>query len=400
MEIFKINDAYLIDGEAINGIESFTWVERYLDAGEFTIKCPATELHRQQLLPGSFISHTDTDEIMMVESQIIDETKEGDLKLEVSGRSIEAVLLENRVVTNYSGIESGLYVYADRHYDATFGSTDPDYAFKPSAWLIVKDLINQYAASLIPPSLDCVQNAYYSETISPRYLLNDPPVTKNEYVVKKLSNVYTNVKDLLASTNSGIKVVRDKTPDWALHRHKFLVHQGANKTSNVTFSMAAGDLESVRYFWPFKPIPRVYVGSDRYGFPFPTEYPMYPGTYPEGIPKQQWIWALKCVSADAGDLNDYHDQPTGLQAHQAVQIKSILQTNANIALKSEQKMSIIDAKVSRNSKYKYKLDYDIGDLVRVVGNYETSSIMKITEHAQIIDETGESSIPTLTPWVI
>ena len=58
----------------------------------------------------------------------------------------------------------------------------------------------------------------------------------------------------------------------------------------------------------------------------------------------------------------------------------------------------IDAKVNKNCRYKYKEHYNIGDIVWVSGDYDATTIMRVTEHAQVLDENGESSIPTLTPW--
>jgi hypothetical protein len=389
MEIFKLNSAqFFPDGELLNEIESIMWVERYLDAGEFSIKAPATEELRQKLLPGTFLSHTDTLEIMMVESQIIDETKEGELKLEVSGRSIEAVLMENRLVTNFIYThQNTLHEYQDDPYPSNF--TDPFYTYRPSSWGHVKYLIDKYVGYSTSSTFDSLTAVIYDDVPSGRWW--DPELTYYEGFAKKLSNVYTNVKELLGSTNSGIKVVRDRSLEYD-ERIKFVVHQGQLK-DNVVFSFSAGDLESVRYLWQFEPWLRCYVDSTHAAFVYPTEYPVYPSVtypnYPPGIPDGQWKLNLKAITADAGDTEPYHNDNTV--------IHNILENVANLEIAKNKKRTIIDAKASKNPKYKYKLDYDIGDLVNVVGNYEASQLMRVVEHALILDETGETSIPTFAP---
>lgn len=414
MDIFRIKNGATGEGEILNNISNITWVERYLDAGEFSISCPATEYFRTKLAPGTFISHTNTDEVMIVETQIIDQTKDGELKLEVSGRSIEAILMENRVSTGFSsGTQSPngtkLNVYQDTLLDVNFNSAvEPNYSLKPSSWIISKFLIEEYCVqgdgdgdgTGSSPIYDGVGNLGYDELISSRTNYNDPPTEKTAYTIKKLSNVYTNVKELLASTNSGIKGVR--TGDWPTF--KFIIHQGLSRVgytqgdNTVTFSMSAGDLESVRYMWRFDPSVRAYVYGNEFAFQYPTEYMTLPATYPPNIPSVYYRWGVKTTSYDAGDLSPLYTNSGSVTNTEASRIRSTLKTNSKIAIANEKKLSIIDAKVNKNCRYKYKKDYDIGDIVWVSGDYDATTIMRVTEHAQVLDENGESSIPTLTPW--
>lgn len=406
MDIFRINDGLTGEGELLNNINNIMWVERYLDSGEFSIKCPATEYFRTKLAPGTFISHTNTDEVMMVQTQIIDETKEGELQLEVSGKSIEAVLMENRVfdyVYGGSGVpgEPVINGYSDVKLDINFNSSDPNFSFKPTSWLVAKYLITSVCANTVG-NQGGVNNLSYDEIISSRTNYNDPPTTKTEYNVPKLANVYTLVKELLASTNTGIKGIR-VTPVVNQTPFKIVVHQGQTRVgynigdSTVTFSLAAGDLESVRYLWQFNPIIRAISYSNNYGLPYPTYNMTAPAIYPENIPTGAYRWGVRVVTSDAGDLSAYYSTP--FVAGDPTRLSSLFETNSKIAIAQEKKATIIDAKVSKNAKYKYKQDYDIGDIVWVSGNYEATEIMRVTEHAEIIDENGESSIPTLTPWL-
>jgi hypothetical protein len=44
---------------------------------------------------------------------------------------------------------------------------------------------------------------------------------------------------------------------------------------------------------------------------------------------------------------------------------------------------------------KFRVDYNIGDIVYVVGDYGVSQKMRVTEYAEILDENGSSAFPTL-----
>lgn len=410
MDIFRIKNGLTGEGEILNNISNVMWVERYLDAGEFTISCPATEYFRTKLAPGTFISHTNTDEVMIVETQIIDQTKDGELKLEVSGRSMEAILMENRIVHFFStGTLSPngtkLNVYGDTTFSSTFNSGDPNYSGKPTSWLISKFLIEEYCANngSGDPSYEGVGNLAYDEILSSRTNYNDPITEKTGYTLKNLSSVYTNVKELLASTKSGIKGIRVNYVS-GYPVFKFVIHQGFTKVgftqgdNTVVFSMSAGDLESARYMWRFDPSVRAYVYSNEWAFQYPTEYITAPATYPSNIPTGFYRWAFKTTAYDSGDLTYLYTPGSAVTDAQAAAIRSVLKTNSNIAINEEKKMSIIDAKVNKNCRYKYKEHYNIGDIVWVSGDYDATTIMRVTEHAQVLDENGESSIPTLTPW--
>lgn len=407
MDIIRINNGLTGEGELLKEINNIMWVERYLEASEFSIKCPATEYFRTKLAPGSFISHTNTDEVMVVETQIIDETKEGNLELEVSGRSIEAVLMENRIISgNYNAatVAGGRVLYRYNGVSVTGNPSEPTYAFRPSSWIAAEKIIKAYCTDSAS-NREGVNNLVYEEIISPRTNYDDPDPTKYKIIPNPLDNVYNVVLNLLGSTNSGIKGIRVLAPEAGTSNiFKFQVHQGESRVGYemgepVTFSMSTGDLESVRYLWQFNPNIFTHVSSsEQYslGYSFPTSSMTAPATYPSGIPSDSYRWGVKVVTYDSGDLSSIHTTPATI--NELEDVYSILQGDSKISINIEQKINIIDAKVSKNSKYKYKIDYNIGDLVWVAGNYEAASIMRVTEHAQILDETGESSIPTLSPW--
>lgn len=417
MNLFRINNGLNGTGEILNNVNNITWVERYLEAGEFTIKCPATEYFRTKFIPGSFISHVDTDEVMMVETQIIDETKDGVLQLEVSGRSIEAIIMENRTINEYTGTPFSFFLdgstiktYRDPNVNIN-ASSDGSILLKPYTWVVAKYIINKYCVYNTTGTAgqilqnEGVTNLQYEEILSPLYdMYPNVDIEKNRYRFKltSLDNVYSKVKELLGTTDSGVKGIRVMAPNSnGTNVFKIQVHQGTARVGGsmaeaVTFSINTGDLESVRYLWQFNPIIRTHISSNYFGYPFPSIYMEAPATYPTGIPSGSYRWGVKVIGQDAGDLTEYYSETPSLA--ELVDVYDVLKLNSDAVMYNEKKMTIIDAKVSKNAKYKYKKDYNIGDLVYVSGNYDAATVMRVTEHAYVLDETGESSIPTLSPW--
>jgi hypothetical protein len=55
----------------------------------------------------------------------------------------------------------------------------------------------------------------------------------------------------------------------------------------------------------------------------------------------------------------------------------------------------MEATISKNSRYAYRKDYIVGDIVYVVGNYGVSQKMRVIENVEVQDATGSFSYPTL-----
>jgi hypothetical protein len=56
----------------------------------------------------------------------------------------------------------------------------------------------------------------------------------------------------------------------------------------------------------------------------------------------------------------------------------------------------MDAKISITAKPKFKIDYDVGDLVSVFGEFGTKQIFRVSEHILTVDKDGQKGYPTLS----
>jgi hypothetical protein len=64
-----------------------------------TIIAEATTQLMEDLAIGTLISHPNTLDVMMVETHSIDTSKPGPAEIEITGRSVGGILMENRVTT-------------------------------------------------------------------------------------------------------------------------------------------------------------------------------------------------------------------------------------------------------------------------------------------------------------
>jgi hypothetical protein len=121
MDLFKFtmqqgHETVLQGGEAINGVRSVMWTERYRGVGEFEIKAFLSSGLLSKLPLGTLISHVNTLEVMMVEDHQITENKDEDPMLTITGRSFYA-FLDFRVVGmiksyQYQDLARGEYAIA------------------------------------------------------------------------------------------------------------------------------------------------------------------------------------------------------------------------------------------------------------------------------------------------
>ena len=383
MDIFTINKSNYTNGKIITNIDSILWVERYADPGEFTITGRPTETFMEDLALGTLISHSDTTSVMMVENHSIDETKDGDIKIEITGRTIEAVAMESRMIAN-NGLTpiQVLQKYIELPLFADYTTTY--YNNRPSSWGQIEAIVKRYLIDSYDINTDSFPFPNFLIRSTPSNRTDDPILYKYPLSAPKLGNVYEVVKNLLDATKSGMKIERPNQSHTTLD---FIIHQGVDRSSSLQFNWAAGDLEKARYLWTNKDYKNsAYVTSDSFGIRvIDPNNPFGSG------------WDLSFAAIDMGDVSQYYANPNALTTTEYNNLVSIYNSAALTELGKHKAGLFMDATVSKEARFEYGKHYDIGDIVYVVGNYGAEAKMKVTEFARTMDSSGESGIPTLSP---
>jgi len=362
MDVFKINSSDYLNGKVINGLTTKLWVERYREPGEFKFTGSPSEDLMTQLPLGSLISHISSTDVMMVESHSIQEDLENGPQLTISGRSLTA-FFDYRVSTpNNAGV-----------YNPSGGATT-EYEFLSTyaTWTqLVQLLQEQFSAtastwnSMINiPNVRIITTITRTESVQTAKISRIGPLSKGVY-------------DFLDYIGAGIRVDRPNSAHTTLD---FVVHEGVDQTSQIRFDWALGDITSANYLWSNKSLYN--------GFRVRSKY--YSSTvYPSGL--TGFNVRMKLVDAE-----DIDDDPTSMSNAQLIVLENKLKARGQAEINRNKLTSIVDAKISSNSKNVYRKDYKIGDRVYVVGNYGISAPMRVTEYAETEDESGESGFPTLS----
>lgn len=366
MELFKYNnpDDY-VGGQPINNWDSVAWTERYQTPGSFEINAKLSSGLRTFLPVGSFISHIRTLDIMMVEDHQISEDTDTDPEIKITGRSLQAILDQRVVGQNWNWAVPPASLAVSQYVLAA-----------QVTWLQATTLINDHiktgtvlTAGDAIPNLEALNDVSLTGTVS-----EQRTIARGE--------VLTRLHELLDIDNIGVRVIR---------RHNFpglpssgtttklLIHDGADKRSKVIFSPKNGDIDAADYLWSLRNYKTAALVSGKF-----VEQ-MVAGSF-TGRNKRVML-------VDGQDIDGHYETtPTG---GTLTTVRNAMTVRGNQALKAQRKLELSKVDISSTPTYRYRVDYDIGDLVSVETSFGSIAPMRVVEHVEVMDENGESSYPTL-----
>lgn len=377
MDIITIDKTNYKTGTVINNLDSVLWVERYLEPGEFKIVCDPFPEILSALALGTFISHTDTTEVMVVENHEISEKYGQSSKVEISGRSLDC-FLEKRIVS----------VLGTMAFNTANGNAiEFSYKTTPSAFaayvLTQFLLLSTLSSNNIVPNISIILDS----TI--------PTVSATERSIKKGANVYKEVYEVLKGADLGIRFERpafsyasvplhhyDSVNDPSGLKMALYVHTGVDRSSTVLFDYNSGDIESAKYLW-----------SNKDEINFINAATSYAETLTSRDTPALTGWANKTGYVDVTSINT---KVAGNAAELIRQADVLAQRTADEFSQTKTK-TIVEPTISKNTRYIYRNSYLVGDLVYVIGNYGVSSKMRVIENIETQDENGYASYPTLAP---
>lgn len=359
MELFKFTYNDYPSGEMINNTKSIKWIERYSDAGEFEIKAPLSSGLKDFLPEGTLVSHMDTLEVMIVENHEINEQKDKDPLLIITGRTFDT-FLENRIVgVNLARASSTIDEYilaADYTWDQAVTLIN-DHIFATDADDM---LLNVIAESTVPGTTG----------------------TSEERTINR-GNVYERLLEILAIDDLGIRTFRRNVfvgLGGANDDIMMSIYRGEDKSNEVIFSWKGGDLDSVDYLFSGKKLKNSALVVGRYIY---RMVDMGPVNYNR-----------RMMIVDASDLDGHLNAvPTG---GALTTLLSKMNVRGKQALAKQKLIVISRTDVANVCHHRYRRDYKVGDLVSLDGNFGETTTMRVVEYVEIKDENGESGHPTLS----
>lgn len=339
--------------------DSLIWKERYKEAGEFVMKTGDIQDTLTRLPLGNLVAIAESDEVMMVENHLIETDEEGKRILTVSGRTFET-FFENRVARPIGEEALHLEFPEDTSQDWVIEGLTPAG--------VARRLIQASStdSSAMTHHGQGIEN--YQCTVQSGLLAADASWT----VSIKPGTVYERVLDFLSISNLGI---RNKRPSdtTVLSPLTTEIYKGVDLSSSVIFSVPAGHFLKSSYLWSN-------VGYQNMVWAF-SYYQWAAPTNAGGSGLNRRIGFL-----DASDIKS--TTPYTRDA-------SLLDKRGSTYLADHKKTTVFDGQVSPDIPYVFKVNYDLGDVVNVRGEYGVDQNVRVTEYIRIQDEEGERAYPSL-----
>lgn len=372
MDIIKFNNPNdpmkMESGELVNGLTKKTWIERYTSAGEFTFVGPVSGGFKELLPIGCFVSHIKSDDLMIVENHEINETNTGVAEITISGRGFETYL-DQRVVGD-NNIFPVIGIISDYPLDS-------EHTWNQAVTLIESHILFPY---LIDPSYSLPYVSVLSTVIPTG---KETPEIARTF---KRGSLYTAVLDLLKIDNYGIRTIRpgSVSPLFKTNPENtaIVVHAGIDRTSTVSFSFATGEVISGDYLWSNKTFKNAALVTGK-----------WIEVLVDDLAPPQYGRRVMFVDGTDDD-KAFTATPTGTDIDLVI---AAMRQRGTESLASQVNVVLTKAETSKTGvKAIYRVDYGIGDLITVNGDYNEIQPMRVTEYAETEDNTGETGYPTLT----
>ncbi len=340
MDLYVLN-AELAPIAVVDYYESLIWTTRYYTYGDFELYLPADKLAFQVLLQGYYLKRSDSDRIMIIKKMELNTDVESGDHLTVTGFSAEYIL-HQRIVwtqTNINGnAESGL------------------------RRIITDNLISPSIASRKISNFILGEAVGYAETIKKQ--------TTGDFV-----DVVTT--EICTANKWGWKVTIN-------NNKQFVFNLYSGKIAAVTFSPEFDNLISSNYQSDMSNYANIaLVAGEGEGTARKTAVV----GAASGLNRYEMYVDARDVSTNEGEISES-------------EYEEVLSRRGLEKLNEALPVEAFDSEVDPNVTYKYKEDYDIGDVVTVVNEYGIKAESRIIEIIESFDNTGYSVVPTFEKWSV
>jgi hypothetical protein len=389
MDVLRLDPGTYIPNELVEGYSSLIWTERYQTAGEFQMKIPNITYARELIPEGSYITLLDSREVMIVETHTIDKNDDGIPELTIVGRSFET-FLENRDLSTsaVNNVDSD----GDGTVDAQYFPQQLTTA-EMAAYFLWNDVVSNPSGT---PTPDWIPNLVVSDsTVSQDLRITREAEVWGEKYAKVLELLQTggfglrNIRPVstnasLISFNTSYLPVRTSTPSVSQLRLDLYSGLDRSRYQSVNNSMVlrydADDLTKPQYLFTlkdFKNVALVKTGDGNRTF------------YSAGASAATSGTDRRVLLVDASDI------PYTAGTTDQASFESTVQTRALAELAKHNQKILFAGEMSPTAAYKYNVDYSLGDLVTLMGDYDFEQTMRVSEFVRTEDKDGDRGYPTL-----
>jgi len=361
MELYSLDETFLKD-KVFDDFFSVIWTERFKKNGEVLLALEASPERLAILKSGKFLSEKNADEIMFIQSALVDAGV-----LTVQGVTPEAFLNERYIRT----------------------STSPDV----NEWNIVDTAGNILSTIVHDVAIDGSASVGIggADNIIPYLIIGDiedsgPTLTQKV----PFGPAYDAMQPIGETAGLGMKMFLSRADPFG-YEFTFTVYKGLDRTSDqlendlVRFSSAEDSLTNMKQISSI-------VGYKTVVYVFPPSWS--PATAPKvvyapGSDDTARGFDRRVLVMRADDISE--DDITG-----GATLATLMEQAGTDALANNNYTKLVDGEVVPQPQYQYGTHYKLGDLIELVGPDGAVQKAQVTEYIRSKDAAGEKAYPTVS----
>lgn len=361
MDFFTL-DSQLRRIAIFDQFESLIWTERYKAAGDFQLEIMSDRNTRTAMVPGVMVTVNNTKRVCQIETVEDTHNTDGRKVLKVSGRGLEAVILNDRIATSAYGSST----------------TVPNWTITGLPAAIARKIFNDVCVATVNNPSDAIP-FYTAGNIFTPGTIAEPSTSIT--IALEIDTVYNSIKKICDMYNLGFRLARNEDASQLY----FDVYTGDDRTTlqtvrpAVVFSPELDNLSGTSELTSIALQKTVCLITSPNGYAG-IYAPGWDGTSASGFNR-------RVLYVNASDIT----LPAGAALNAA------LAQRAQEELSKNRVVIAFDGEIPQFGSYQYgpTKDYDLGDLVELRNQDGLATNMRVDEHIRTSDATGEKSYPTL-----
>ncbi len=348
MQLFVRNENFEITG-MLDQYISLEWVKRYYETGDFVLKTVANEETVQLLRKRQYITREDDEMLCQIETvNIVTDAENGNV-ITATGRSVEK-LLGQRIVWKQT--------------NSTASMTAEQFIRK----LIDENAINPTNPKRKIPKLKLGEIKGFSEKIE-KQITGD--------------NLLVAITEICQTYQYGFEIKMDETGEMVFDLYKGEDRSyKQEKNPYVVFSDDFENIINTEYEYDESNMTNVaLIGGEGEG----TARKYQEIGDSEGFERYELFVDAKDVSSNNGEIS-------------GPEYNNMLLERGKEKLAENTFVETYDGELETENTYRYKQDYNIGDVVQIENRFGMSATSRIIEVIESDNENGHRFVPTYANW--
>jgi hypothetical protein len=349
-------------GSKISNYDSLIWTERFTGVGDFQMVTGDVDRYKEELPEGTLVSLRESTVPMIVEEHLIERKKNSGARLFIKGREFTSIL-DRRI--SVQSVTSGL---AEWKVVAKIPSDVAHYIITKICVEGILDPKDIFPGSLVQFNTP----ADYMNTSGPNREFNVPRGKLLNTVLDFLKSEAEADPDTVppspAVVPHGIRAVRPARGATAI---TVQIYTGTDRSAQVRFDATRDQLDDGSYLFSKKAL-----ATNAYVLGPTSAFKLHKGdTDLSGMDRRVMLVDATTSGITTADTIKLEGATSLSKANETAKFDGAL--NPDLSL------------------YTYGVDYNLGDIVTMAGDYGLNTKSRVTEYIRSEDNRGKKSYPTL-----